>query len=62
MRNRSPGYSISFERKKQYVQSRLHIAPDGFAITWKAGGASRGNVDGVMDAAYDPEKASPSGG
>jgi len=38
MRNRSPGYNISFERKKQYVQSRLQIAPEGFAITWNGGG------------------------
>jgi hypothetical protein len=31
IRNRDPGYSISFERKKQYAQSRLHTAPVGFA-------------------------------
>ena len=31
MRNREPGYNISFDRKKQYEQSRLHTAPVGFA-------------------------------
>src|SRR5262245_25541959 len=46
IRNRSPGYNNSFDRKKQYVQSRLQIAPDGFAIKWNAGGAPRGNVAG----------------
>lgn len=28
-----PGYRVSFERKKQYVQSRLQIAPVGLAST-----------------------------
>src|SRR4051794_39757519 len=40
MRNRLPGYSISLDRKKQYSQSRLQIAPVGLAITWNASGAS----------------------
>jgi len=31
IRKRLPGYSISFERKKQYVKSRLQTAPVGFA-------------------------------
>ena len=31
IRNRLPGYSISFERKKQYLQSRLQTAPVGLA-------------------------------
>src|SRR3954468_3165497 len=46
MRNRSPGYSASFSRKKQYVQSRLQIGPDGLASTWKPGGAVGGRVAG----------------
>src|SRR3954453_4515536 len=40
MRKRLPGYSISLDRKKQYSQSRLQMAPVGLAITWKARGAS----------------------
>ena len=39
IRNRDPGYSISLDKKKQYSQSRLHTAPVGLAITWKASGA-----------------------
>ncbi len=42
MRMRSPGYSASFERKKQYVQSRLQIAPVGLARRWNDGGAAAG--------------------
>ena len=42
MRKRLPGYSISFDRKKQYVQSRLQTAPVGFASRWNAAGASVG--------------------
>ena len=38
MRKPLPGYSCSLDRKKQYSQSRLQIAPVGFAITWKAAG------------------------
>ena len=41
MRNRLPGYSISLDRKKQYVQSRLQIAPVGFASRWNAGAPRR---------------------
>src|SRR6267154_1953547 len=33
------GYRTSFERKKQYLQSRLQLAPAGFAGMWKEGGA-----------------------
>ena len=40
MRKRLPGYSISLDRKKQYSQSRLQIAPVGLASRWNAGGAS----------------------
>src|SRR3982751_1779418 len=39
MRKRLPGYSISLDRKKQYSQSRLQMAPVGLAITWNATGA-----------------------
>jgi hypothetical protein len=35
------GYNASFDRKKQYVQSRLHVDPDGFANRWNCGGADR---------------------
>jgi hypothetical protein len=38
MRKREPGYSISFDRKKQYEQSRLQTAPVGFASRWNASG------------------------
>jgi len=37
-----PGYRASFERKKQYVQSRLQIAPVGLASRWKAVGGVGG--------------------
>jgi hypothetical protein len=33
MRKRAPGYNSSFDKKKQYAQSRLQMAPDGFAMT-----------------------------
>ncbi|CAB4596830.1 unannotated protein [freshwater metagenome] len=46
MRKRSPGYNCSFERKKQYVQSRLQMAPPGLARTWKAAGAPTGHEGG----------------
>ena len=36
IRNLLPSYSSSLERKKQYVQSRLQIAPVGLARRWKA--------------------------
>ena len=35
IRNVEPGYSASLDRKKQYVQSRLHTAPVGLARRWK---------------------------
>jgi hypothetical protein len=43
------GYSASLDRKKQYVQSILHVDPDGFASRWKPGGpsAGRGGDDSV---------------
>jgi len=34
------------ERKKQYVQSRLHVAPEGLPRTWKEDGAFFGHVAG----------------
>jgi hypothetical protein len=40
IRNRLPGYSNSLDRKKQYSQSRLQMAPVGFASRWNAAGAS----------------------
>jgi len=46
MRKLLLGYSISLERKKQYSQSRLQIAPLGFASRWKAQGASFGKSTG----------------
>ena len=46
MRNLEPGYSASFERKKQYVQSRLQTAPVGLVRTWKDGGAVLGRGSG----------------
>src|SRR4051794_31628066 len=50
---RLPGYSISFERKKQYEQSRLHTAPVGFARRWNARGVgclygSESGVESLM--------------
>ncbi len=46
MRKRLPGYRMSFDRKKQYLQSRLHTAPVGLASRWKARGAFSGSVVG----------------
>jgi hypothetical protein len=46
MRNRSPGYRASFDRKKQYSQSRLQIGPVGLASTWNPAGAVGGRTDG----------------
>ena len=37
------GYSASLDRKKQYVQSMLQVAPLGFASRWKPGGAPAGS-------------------
>ena len=47
----SLGYSDSFDKKKQYVQSILHVDPLGLANRWKAGGALSGtefSVKGVI--------------
>jgi hypothetical protein len=41
------GYSASFDRKKQYLQSMLHVDPLGLASKWKHGGASDGRMSGV---------------
>ena len=41
------GYSASLDRKKQYVQSMLHVAPVGFASRWKPGGPPSGIVGGA---------------
>ena len=41
------GYSASLDRKKQYVQSMLQVAPVGFASRWKPGGPPSGMVGGV---------------
>lgn len=32
--NGLPGYNISFDKKKHYLQSRLQIAPVGLIKTW----------------------------
>ena len=47
MRNRSPGYSASFSKKKQYWQSRLQMGPLGLARTWKFAGAVGGRWAGI---------------
>src|SRR6266496_4131641 len=39
MRKRLFGYSSSLERKKQYLQSRLQMAPVGLVSTWNWLGA-----------------------
>jgi len=39
---------MSFERKKQYLQSRLHAAPVGLESMWNPGGASDLRTEGVM--------------
>jgi hypothetical protein len=44
MRCLSFGYSASLDRKKQYVQSMLHVDPLGFARRWKRGGAPVADV------------------
>ena len=36
IRKRLPGYSISLDRKKQYLQSRLQTAPVGFDSRWNS--------------------------
>src|SRR3954463_5205064 len=58
MRKRLPGYSISLDRKKQYSQSRLQMAPVGLAIRWNASGApgpvSTGPNDAVGSAIAPP--------
>jgi hypothetical protein len=48
MREASLGYNASFDRKKQYVQSRLHVDPDGFASRWNRGGAARASLEAVV--------------
>ena len=35
IQKRLPGYRFSLERKKQYLQSRLQMAPVGLPSTWK---------------------------
>ena len=47
IRNPLPGYSSSLDRKKQYSQSRLQIAPVGLDITWKARGAVSAVIAGL---------------
>jgi hypothetical protein len=32
------------DKKKQYLQSMLHVEPVGFASKWKTGGAWEGQV------------------
>ena len=41
------GYSASFERKKQYSQSKLPIGPVGLASTWNTAGAVGGRPAGI---------------
>ena len=48
MRNSLFGYSCSLDRKKQYSQSRLHTAPVGLDITWKAPRAVTASVTEVL--------------
>src|SRR5450631_4671993 len=48
MRCFSSGYSASFERKKQYLQSMLQVDPLGLASRWNPGGASTGRVCSSM--------------
>ena len=40
----SLGYSASFDRKKQYLQSMLQVDPLGFANRWNPGGELVGDV------------------
>jgi len=47
MRLLSFGYSASFDRKKQYVQSMLQVLPLGFDRRWNPGGAPSGQADNV---------------
>src|SRR3954465_7556823 len=54
MRKRLPGYSISLDRKKQYSQSRLQMAPVGLAIRWNASGAPGPVRTGPNDAVGSP--------
>ena len=57
IRKRLPGYSISLDKKKQYSQSRLQIAPVGLAIRWKAGGAPGIVSIGLADSGSTVESA-----
>src|SRR3954471_6926801 len=54
IRKREPGYSISFERKKQYEQSRLQTAPVGFASRWNARGGAGGPSSVAMRGTGSP--------
>src|SRR5271155_5610733 len=47
MRCFSFGYSSSFDKKKQYVQSMLQVDPLGFANRWKHGGECGVEVSSV---------------
>src|SRR5688572_32393044 len=60
MRNRSPGYSASLERKKQYSQSRLQIGPVGLASTWNCAGAVNGRGSGRAGAGRPASSRRPS--
>jgi hypothetical protein len=45
------GYSDSFDKKKQYVQSMLQVEPLGLASKWKPGGAFAGKesvIEGIF--------------
>jgi len=44
------GYSASLDKKKQYLQSMLHVEPVGFASKWKTGGAWEGQVSSDAEA------------
>ncbi|WP_228881864.1 hypothetical protein [Paraburkholderia saeva] len=41
------GYSASFDRKKQYLQSILQVDPLGLASKWKQGGAFGSSMPNV---------------
>ena len=44
------------DRKKQYSQSRLQMAPVGLAIRWKASGAFGNGQDGAGDFGFDTHR------
>src|SRR3954452_12055614 len=62
IRNREPGYSISFERKKQYEQSRLQTAPVGFASRWNARGGAVAAAPGARSSTISGSLAAPTTG